>query len=255
MAVGGGGGGTRAGGHILLSDDGRTWRQTYEARGRVNPVLYDDARGRLVAGGPGRTLLVSDDRGGTWRVGATLESKNATHPRRGVYGNGVFLILGNRGGNGPPFWAAATPDGERVAGYTEGLPNTRALAFGDQDGPGGEPGRFVLAGPGGVLRSSVDGLSWEVHDRPAGDNLTSLVWTGRHFLTGTPSALLSSPDGVTWAEEPGRVRGRLLWSDGTRVIATGWPGKMFYSPDRGRTWEPGNPLTANGINAVVRLSE
>ena len=254
VAVGGGGGGRTGAGHVLISENGRDWRQTLEAPNRVNPVLYNAGPngGRFVAGGPGRTILISDDAGESWRDGAKLEAKIATHFRRGASGNGVFLLLGNPGGNGGPFWLAATPDGETVTHFADDLPNNRAIAFGDPDGPGGVPGRFVLVGPGGVRRSSEDGVTWANHDTGGGEHLTSLVWTGTEFLTGAGKLLASSPDGETWTAEPGTLKGNLEWSDGTRLIAVGWPGKTFYSPDRGLTWEQGDELPKNGLNAVTR---
>ena len=47
------------------------------------------------------------------------------------------------------------------------------------------------------------------------------------------------------------VLDRILTPDGTRFIASSWPGKMSFSPD-GQAWQAGPPLTPNGINKVVR---
>ena len=44
VAVGGGGGGANGAGHILVSRDGRAWKEVFTDKGRINPVLFGNGR-------------------------------------------------------------------------------------------------------------------------------------------------------------------------------------------------------------------
>lgn len=240
VAVGGGGGGPTAGGHVLVSTDGRNWKETWAPKSRINPIAFGSER--FVVGGGDRTLYWSKD-AETWNKGAKLESDVATHFRHGAFGNERFVITGNHGGNGPPFWCAVTKDGESVSHLDIEMPNIAALAFGGE--------RFVLVGEGGVLRSSVDGVTWDKHDINEKENLHWVIHTGQQFLAGGGREVYESPDGTSWQVSKIKVQGHPLWSDGTRIISTSWPGQMLYSPD-GMKWEKHPKLTPNGINKAVQ---
>ncbi|NNJ27249.1 hypothetical protein [Alienimonas chondri] len=250
VAVGGGGWSrdTQAG-HILVSEDGRTWREVHKAPNRVNPVVYGanagpDGAGRFVAGGPNRTLLWSDD-AETWTPGAQIPADDfpdwAMWFRHGAYGNGTFVFMGEGGKNKDFYWCVNTKDGEE-ARFRRDLPHLKGLAFG--------AGRFVAVGPG-VIATSKDGWEWTTQSRPEEDKLSWIVWTGEEFLCGGGKQSYASADGLEWRPHPVRPRGHLKWSDGERFISSGWPGKMFYSTD-GTKWEQAPEMTPNGINKVVR---
>ncbi|MFH5802683.1 hypothetical protein [Alienimonas sp. DA493] len=248
VVVGGGGWSrdTQAG-HILVSEDGRTWREVYQAPNRVNPIVFGpnvDENGRFVAGGPNRTLLWSDD-GETWHEGAAIPADDfpgwAMWFRHGAYGNGTFVFLGEGGKNKEFYWAVNSKDGAE-ARFRRDLPHLKGLAFG--------AGRFVAVGPG-VIAASEDGWNWTTRQRPEADKFSWIVWTGEQFLIGGGTQSYSSADGLAWAPHPLKPRGKLVWSDGARFISTGWPGKMFYSED-GTKWEQAPELTPNGINKVLR---
>ena len=247
VAVGGGGWSrdTQAG-HILVSEDGRDWREVRQAPFRVNPVVFGEGAGeggRFVAGGPDRTLLYSDD-GESWTPGATVPADDfpgwAMWFRHGAHGAGTFVFMGEAGKKKELYWCLATKDGT-AARFRTDLPQLKGLAFG--------AGRFVAVGPGAIA-ASTDGWDWTVQERPASDKFSWIVWTGDEFLIGGGPQSYTSADGLTWTPHPLKPRGKLLWSDGERFISTGWPGKMFYSSD-GRRWQQSPPLTPNGINKVV----
>ena len=239
VAVGGGGGGKTGGGHVLISEDGETWREAWKAPGRINPIVYGN--GRFVVGGPRRTLYYSKD-GETWTAGATLDDKRCTHFRHGAFGNGVFVVTGNHGGNSEA-WISATKDGSSVSLVTFDIPGIRDITFAD--------GRFVVVGQGVRLVSS-DGVAWQATDLPKEERLTWVIHTGREFVCGGGKQVYTSNNGIDWTEDVRRFRGTPKWTDGTRIISTSWPGKMYFSSDAGATWQTGNELTANGINRVVR---
>jgi hypothetical protein len=245
VVTGGGGGGNTAAGHVIVSDDGRTWRETWKAPGRVNPVLFGD--GRFVAGGPDQKLYWSTD-AETWTAGAKLEDEVKTHFRHGAFGNGVFVFVGNHGGGGGPSWCAVSPDGEKISHLRNDMPGHGQLVFG--------AGRFLMLSSHDKadLWSSTDGVKWTRVELDGDPKFSWLVWTGRTFLAGDWQQSHESPDGKTWQKRESAAKAHVMWSDGTRIISTGWPGKMFFSPD-GKVWENSPALTENGINAVVRWGE
>lgn len=240
ICVGGGGGGKTGGGHVHISQDGRTWKQVLEASSRANPVVWGD--GRFVIGGAGyRQQLLWSDEGEQWTPGGKIEGRKATHWRNGAYGNGKFVLTGNNGGNSPP-WIVTSKDGTSIDSFVDGMPSIRGLAFG--------AGRFVIVGMDGVRRSSVDGIEWDNHD-VADQRIAWVVFVGEKFLCGT-NPVSTSIDGVEWTEKPELKLNGVKWSDSERIIMTGWPGKMSYSHDGGETIHKANEMTANGINKVVR---
>jgi hypothetical protein len=243
VVTGGGGGGNNGAGHILVSTDGRTWREVHQAKNRINPIVYGN--GRFVVGAPNRRLMWSDD-AETWHDGATIDDKLCTHFRGGAYGNDRFVFVGNHGGGGGPHWVAVSPDGESITGVRTDLPGHGSIVFGAD--------RFLmLTAPSNAgLLSSTDGLDWKEATVAPDAKLNWLVRTDDAFLVGAGKAVYRSTDGVTWqATELTAPRGNVKWTDGRRFIASAWPGKMAFSPD-GKSWSDAPPLTPNGINRVVR---
>lgn len=240
VATGGGGGGKTAGGHVLVSTDGVNWKETWAAPNRVNPVVFDGQQ-LLLAGGPGRTIYVSED-AETWRPAATLEDRRCTHFRHGVYGNGTFVITGNRGGSSE-CWIATTKDGQTIDHIEFGIKSIRGMEYAN--------GVFVVVGEQTRL-VSTDGKTWKPTGLAAEEKLSWLIHDGKAFYAGGWPNVYRSVDGESWEKVEMRFRGNPKWTDGTRIITTSWPGKMFFSPDFGKTWTAGNPLTPNGINKIVR---
>jgi hypothetical protein len=238
VAVGGGGAGKTGGGHILVSRDGRKWTEVHTAKNRINPIVF--ANDRFVVGGPDRQLHWSAD-GEKWKAGGTIEAKEATHFRHGAFGNGVFVFVGNHGGNGGPFWCATSADGEKITNVRTDMPSIRAIAFG--------AGRFVIVGEDGVRTTSADGMTWEANDTDKSEKLGWVIWNGREFLTAGKK-VYASPDGKTWKAVERKFQGHPLWTDGKRFVSTAWPGQMYFSAD-GTAWDKGPALTANGINKVA----
>ena len=234
VAVGG-----AAVGHVLTSTDGKEWKEVHKAKSRVNPVVFGGER--FVAGGPDRTLIWSAD-GETWKDGAKIKADVATHFRHGAFGNGVFVFVGNHGGDSKETWAVVSKDGETIAGENVELPRVRALAFG--------AGRFVLVGPEGLRISSTDGLKWEHEVKEAGAELWSVAWTGKRFVANGTKGAFSSDDGIAWKAWPKMIPCDISYADESVWIGTSWPGQMWSSKD-GLEWTRGPKQTPNGINKVV----
>jgi hypothetical protein len=252
VVVGGGGGGPTGGGHILVSSDGREWKETLKDKSRINPVVFGN--GRFIVGTssyPSGTLMFSED-AETWTKGAKIEEPGLTHFRHGVFGNGVFVLVGNgqqQDENKQPkpiHWAIVTPDGEKITSIATDLPAHGDLHFGN--------GRFVMLSHDGILLSSADGRMWEEHKFPEKQKPGWLIFDGQQFLAGNYQTGWRSEDGVKWTDDGLPVAMHVKWTDGKRFVATGWPGKMAFSAD-GKKWERSPEMPANGINVVVKRAQ
>lgn len=226
------------GGHIVVSKDGKEWKEVYTARFRVHPVLYGT---RFVAGGPSRNFLYSTD-GLEWKEGAKLTEKTATHFRHGAFGNGAFVFIGNNGGDSATTWVAVTKDGETLDHIAADLPRVRALTFAN--------GRFVAVGPGGLRMSSKDGMTWENHVKEEGAELMSVAWTGSEFVASGGKFAYTSKDGIEWKPWPKPIPCHVLCVRNGVWVGTSWPGQMWHSKD-GLEWKKCDPLTPNGINSAA----
>lgn len=239
----GGGGWTREtqAGHVLVSSDGVTWKEVAKASNRINPVVFGE--GRFVAGTSDKALVLSDD-GVAWRRGAKIDYPGgAFWFRSGAAGNGRFVFTGNSTPSQKECWCASSRDGESIEHFSTDFPLLRAVAFG--------AGRFVLTGRDGLRMSSVDGKTWEHQASEPGEDLRTIVWTGKEFCTAGGNFVFTSPDGVAWTKRAHRSPPLLMWGDERIMIGTTWPGRMHSSTDGGIRWTPSPALPPNGINQVV----
>ncbi|MEA3210706.1 MAG: hypothetical protein QOE70_3763 [Chthoniobacter sp.] len=245
VCVGGGGFSkeTQAG-HILVSTDGKEWREVGKYPFRVNPVLF--LGDRFVAGGPSRQLLSSLD-GEKWEEGekVTLPAEVpgwAFWFRSGAAGNGVFAFMGNAGKEQKTWWCVTTRDGKKIERVSLTAPGSRGLAFG--------AGKFAAVNPDAIF-TSPDAQNWQAALGAPEDELRGIVWTGRQFVLTAKGGTYSSPDGQKWTPFGKPAPGSIVWADERGFIATGWPGKMSFSAD-GQTWKSaGQPQPAMGVNKVV----
>ncbi len=245
VVVGGGGSGLTAAGHILVSKDGRAWKEVHTGKTRINPVVY--GADRFVVGAssyPSGGLMWSTD-GEKWKEGGKIPAKGYTHFRGGAYGNGVFVFTGNAGGNGGLSWAIVSPDGVKITSERNDLPGQGRIVFGG--------GHFIMMagnGPVGLIRSR-DGITWERVGLPGNVKVSWLVKADGMLLAGDRKTMFSSADGLEWKASAINASSNILWSDGQRFIGSNWPGRMTFSED-GETWENANGLPENGINQVVK---
>lgn len=248
VCVGGGGWSkeTQAG-HILLSEDGKDWREVAKYPFRVSPILFTGDR--FVAGGPSRQFLYSDD-GVTWKEGPKVELPKeipswAFWFRKGAAGNGTYIFMGNAGKDQKIWWCLTTHDGTAITHFATDLPQVKGLTFGN--------GKFVIATADGIL-TSADGDKWSKVESAPNDELRGVIFNGKSFLLTGKQQLYSSPDAKTWTPMGKSPPGNLLHADEKVMIATGWPGKMFACTD-GKTWKPtGQPMPAMGVNEIAHGS-
>jgi hypothetical protein len=245
VCVGGGGFSkeTQAG-HILVSTDGKEWRQVAKYPFRVNPVLF--LGDRFVAGGPSKQLLSSLD-GETWEEGekAVLPTGVPGYAfwwRKGAAGNGTFVFMGNADKDQKMWWCLTTKDGKKIESISFAAPGSRGVAFG--------AGKFVAVNPDGI-QWSTDGQNWVAATAAPEEELRGIVWAGTQFIVSGKTGTFASTDGAVWKPFGKSPPGSILWADERGFIASGWPGKMAFSLD-GKTWTPaGHPQPPLGVNQVV----
>lgn len=205
IVVAGGGGWAKAeqAGHLLVSSDGREFKEIGEWPNRFLPVLFGD-KFFVAAGGGGDFLTRISTDAETWsdgipksawqrawedRLGAeSLKTQRGTpHMRRGAFGNGLFLITGDT--DKKLTWQLTTRDGTTIEWLVTGTPKVGNVAFG--------AGRFVLGGRDGVFHST-DAHEWQKVDGVPADDMTQVVWSGTEFVASDKKSLYRSLDGLGW---------------------------------------------------------
>ncbi len=245
VCVGGGGWSkeTQAG-HILVSTDGKEWREVAKYPFRVNPVLF--LGDRFVAGGPSRQLLTSAD-GEKWEEGDKINLPSeipgwAFWFRQGTAGNGVYALMGNAGNGQKTWWCLTTRDGKKIESLSLTAPGTKGLAFG--------AGKFVAV-DAQTLSISTDAQQWQPVSEVPQDEFRGVIWNGKMFVLTGKAGTYSSADGAVWKPFGKAPPGTIVCADEKGFISTGWPGKMFFSAD-GQTWKPtGQAQPEMGVNKVV----
>jgi len=249
VAVGGGGWtkDTQAG-HILVSTDGRDWREVHKEPFRVNPIIFGN--GRFMVGGPDRTLLWSTD-GEKWEKGAQAAADGfpgwAMWFRNGAHGNGTYVFMGECGAKKEFYWCVASKDGTALK-FRHDLPQLSSLAFG--------AGHFIAVGKG-VMMTSTDGFEWTKTDTiaPVADATKApspwIVWTGSGFICSADKAILTSADGTHWKTESYTIPCRISYADAKAgcYLGASWGGNLWYSHD-GKKWEK-TVLGGNAINMIA----
>jgi hypothetical protein len=242
----GGGGWTREtqAGHILVSTDGKEWREVAKYPFRVNPVLF--LGDRFVAGGPAKQLLWSQD-GEKWSEGETAQLP-AEIPgwafwfRGAAAGNGVYAFMGNAGKDQKIWWCLTSRDGQKIENLDFAAKGRRGLAFG--------AGKFVAVETDGIF-TSADAKTWQAVAAIPQDELGGIVWTGKEFLLSGKAGTYTSADGIAWKPFGKKAPGSIVYAGDRGYIATGWPGKMSFSSD-GQTWKStGQAEPGLAVNKVV----
>lgn len=229
-------GGGASTGHVLVTRDGKNWKEVYKANTRIIPILYGN--GRFVVG-TGHDFQVSAD-GERWQPGGTLSYDRGLYFRRAAFGNGVFVFCGDcdiapgqpRGG-----WRATTADGKTISAFVTDLPNTRSLAFG--------AGRFVLVGEHGYRAVSTDGKTWQAASDPAED-FHWVFWTGKQFIL-SGNAVYTSPDGLTWTKTDKNIPCEPVCAGNGAFLGCSWKTNLWRSTD-GLNWER---VSTSGTNAFT----
>jgi photosystem II stability/assembly factor-like uncharacterized protein len=182
-------------GHVILSDDGRDWRQAEVVPTRATLTTVFATGGRLWAGGHDALIITSGDGGNTWtqeffdpdRQQAVMDIF-FTDLENGVAIGSYGLYL--RTGDGGQTWEDVIIDEE--GGYhLNGM-----LRF--------EDGRRLIAGEAGYsYRSFDDGETWEMMDMPYLGSMWGALKLDEEcaLFYGLRGHVMKSCDfGTTWVE-------------------------------------------------------
>jgi photosystem II stability/assembly factor-like uncharacterized protein len=219
-------------GHVLRSDDGRTWTQlTVPTRSALTSIATAD--GQLWVGGHDGVILHSTDGGQSWKAQrrdpfhlAAGESAADHDPRQGAPILDIWFRDASHGiAVGAHSLMLLTEDGG--ATWTE----KEAIASG--------AGKSTQAAPmKGDLFSAAD-LELEDEADPHFNAITPL---GEHTLVivGERGTLLrSTDDGASWRRLPFPYKGSMfgvLATGENRLLAYGLRGNVFESADGGDSW-------------------
>jgi hypothetical protein len=180
-------------GGVIVSTDGRKWRQVATYPGRVSGVTY--ANGRFIALGPKNQFIWSTD-GENWKPGGRINFNGTLKANQAAYGRGMVVFVGNgiakRNDTVQTIgWTAITKDGEVIQDFqTIGNHALTGVAYG--------LGSFVTAGEASYVASSQDGHHWKTEILPPENYFTSVIWTGREFLITGSKGNYRSKGGSVW---------------------------------------------------------
>ncbi len=211
---------------------------------------------RLVAVGQHGHVLLSDDRGQSWRQARRVPTR--------VTLTGLFFVDAREG------WAVGhdavvlhTSDGGETWELQHRDPELEIplLAVRFADGRSG----LAVGAFGTLLETRSGGRSWErrlISDDPDEELHLNHVFAGPEdhlFIAAEAGSVFRSADGgATWqrlaAPYSGSFWSGMAVSDGG-VLVVGMRGHAFRSPDLGETWQPVPTGTDQSLSDVARLSD
>src|SRR5579862_1442540 len=228
-------------GNDVLPDSGALRPTTVQ---RLTLLDAERVGTRIVAVGDRGYIVISDDRGTTWRRAKApaepmLTAIDFLDAQLGVaVGHDSAILLTRDGGE---TWT------QQFSAPAEQRPLLDVI-FVKKD-------LAIAVGAYGAYYESADsGKTWTARKVIADDkHLNSIVelGEGRMMIFGEAGTILSSPDwGKTWTPQPspykGSLFGSLVAADGA-VIAFGMRGNIYRSADKGKTWQQ----VENNSNATL----
>ena len=224
----------------VVSEDGKTWRVVEAPSGSMSVEFGND----IFIAPNAASFMVSRD-GLHWEQHKPevefkiWGSDGAGHVRKTVFGNGVFVCVGEQRlgvtKNGKSWLHhELIPAGKR--------PGRNQLLFGN--------GRFVWLCENTGVRVSEDGIKWQPIEAfpdlsPQAKFGFSGVFDGKRFLM-SPSVyqdknkiIYSSMDGLNWTKAVENTRGTTINTAGNGLLMQnqGWSKSFNISADGGKTWK------------------
>jgi len=216
--------------HFCSSSNGSSW-DTVEIKtgygGGISGVSYGDNKfiaflGDAVTVGRANPKVYISEDGASWGDPTEISGKFVL--RRGVYGNDIWVAVGDRGR------IATSKTGEEW----EDVEDTKAIntlidiAFGN--------GIFVGSGLHGLRMYSEDGKKWsEPEHGKEGEHINSIVWTGSAFVGIGAGGTYGSTNGKDW-ERVDNVDAPTFATYGNNLfVGVKYKGRILNSQD-GITW-------------------
>lgn len=247
-------------GHVLLSDDGRQWRQAAEVPTRATLTAVTAIGDQVWAVGHDGVILHSSDAGEHWRLQrrdpwqAGDENAAARDPRQGALLLGVLFTDARNGyAVGAYSLMLKTQDGGET--WTPVTVGGAADEAGADEADGASP--HAVSAPGGRESSGRESSSRESSSRESevftaeelqigqeSDphfNAIARTGSGALIIVGERGAVFRSRDGgANWQRQQLPYDGSMfgvLGYDGERVLAFGLRGHVFESNDLGDHWQ------------------
>ena len=209
--------------------------------------LGTSAQQYAVAGVSGRILTSTD------ALSWTTRTTNTTDTFYGIaYGAGKYVAVTNA------YRMRTSTDGVSWASPWV-LPVSQSMRASAGAGAAGSTNDFVIAGDGGTLFSSVDGVQWVTRTSATSSSIRSLTYsageTQRFLLTTVGGGLSTSTDGITWTARTSGTTSDLAASaynstTTEKYVYAGAGGALRSSTDA-VTWTARTSGTTSAINSLA----
>ena len=214
---------------VIVSKDGENWKEVETPHGAFNVAF---GNGKFLAG-TASNLMTSVD-GENWETVRMDKSipvwgkTGASHIRKIVYGNGVFIVYGEQR-------FGVTKDCKTFIKHevlTDKSHRSSVITFGS--------GKFIWLNPVNGHKISEDGINWtllEVDESTLKDQ-KGILWTGEEFLVKSSKFIYKSKNGTDWEKiTPSFQYCRLTTAGNGKLLSFhGWDSTFFYSEDGGTNW-------------------
>lgn len=213
------------------SEDCRKWKDRAPSPLKKAMFAITFAAGKFLAVGNHAYTAYSPD-GDNWTTVTVPTEQSLWGVCYGVDGdgNGVFVAVGNEGGNEGTIISSANGD---TSWRRQNSPTNRSLkdvAYGN--------GLFVAVGSYGIILTSTDGTYW-TKQATLGRGLKAVVYGGGVYVAaGRDEKIYSSTDGVSWTQRFQGTATRFIWDlcyTDPGFVAVGDKGRIITSPD-GKSW-------------------
>lgn len=219
--------GSFGGDNILANtSDGKTWKTgKHEAKyvKYIRGLTFGNGQFLALGGDPGSVglskpfVMFSKD-GLQWSEPLDIPGKHML--RRAVWGNGLFVAVGDRGRR------AASKDGKEwsEAPEAKAIDTCTDVCFGN--------GVFVGVGLHGLRMRSTDGLKWTARQTgEEGEHLNSVVFAGGKFVAVGAGATYTSVDGEKWDRVANENAPQVAAHGANGFVGAAWKGRLFASAD------------------------
>ena len=216
---------------VVVSKDGENWKEVETPHGAMNVSF---GNGRFLAGTASHLMTSTD--GENWesvRIDKSIPvwgKTGASHIRKTVYGNGVFVVYGEQR-------YGVTKDCKTFVKHeilSDKSHRSSVITFG--------AGKFIWLNPINGHKISSDGIKWthiEI-DESTFKYQKSILWTGDEFIVKSSKFIYISKNGTDWEKiKPSFQYCRLTTAGNGKLLSfQGWDSTYFISEDRGKNWGP-----------------